>query len=903
MKCLLACGVILLATACSPAQPEAAAPHSPTTTAPSVAAADTPDPIATSAPPAPSATTVPEPDPRPEPIFTRMVMPDRAVSEPTRTMFDAVAGQDGAPWFGVGHEFDSTVGISLPIVWSFSDADTWDYEQLPLTSDHSFGVARVAATAAGRQIIGGHIYQDNIGRAALWNRRPSDPAWSLDPMVLPSLPGRDQGESWVSGIFGSQDWGLLHILFQSRSETHTDGDPAHRSHLLTTTNGTDWQELELPNIAMDQWHFGITLHGRHGLIVAKRRDEEAPASRFFTTNDAGQTWTPGDVALRNNTPVTFHDGLWDDGEWILAGSEGVSDERIPVTFELTNDGDWIPRDVVIEGRTEDDKAIELSDVALDDIERFNDETFVGVLKLFPGSLTITSIDGVTWTARNDLWLNQHGPEENARIGVLIDSIDEGPILAVRGFSPPVWLTQKRVIEVDAPGFERTDRVVSGVVSYNGEFVVVTHDRDEPPLTHTWRLDDLDWSRPTVDPQHRPTTKLIDAGDAILSTGVTLGDGTVLRHYIDDGGIRSIDIRDLFNLNPALSATRVRSAPATERNLVAFKTSAGHIIVIFVDLSSPDLASAFEVPSLFGSQDFTVCPELDSGHIAIIARQPDWIGSYVEVWTDADEPIVGYGEQIDAGTFSNALLTSCSRLGSDLVVTGATCSQGVVESSTFSAPECEAQIWTSTDGLDWSLHPDRAQLHGISFATRGNSFDGGVLFEGRPQDEDGADSLWLVTSDEIARVPLDDVFSLNTLDLRSIAATSTHAVIATTTATYRAELDYLIERTRALDDQFPPADQPSTDTALTGLVEEHERLPPIPLGRDGQTQNAPAPPPATSAPIPAPTQAPTSVPAPAAPADPTPAPVPDATAGTDATLECESEIDSTGALVMTCTTIG
>jgi len=377
---LLVVGGLLL-VGCSGQQDETSSADSPAAATATVEPTATPKPTVT---PAPSPTPIPTLAPTPEPIFVRSELPVDAASSETFAMWSAAMPTSKHPWVGFGHRYRSTTGTSVPILWTVPDTGEQTFERLPLVARAQGGNVFEAEVAFDSQLAAGSILLDSSRRAALWTR--TDEEWQLDIDFAPDLLHPDRGESSVWSLEGGDNWAMLVAGLESPTEVDDEGDPAFTRYVLISTMLGSWQPLELDGVNADDWLFGIHIDGDRGLVSARLDDDEAPAVRFFTTNDSGATWRPHQVQLDQEASITAV--LFEAGDDLtIVGSVGPEDARRPAVFAADEAGNW---------------SVQPSDLTMDDLEPFENSWFSDIQRLSDSELlAIVDTDpGLTpWSTR------------------------------------------------------------------------------------------------------------------------------------------------------------------------------------------------------------------------------------------------------------------------------------------------------------------------------------------------------------------------------------------------------------------------------------------------------------------------------------------------------------------------
>lgn len=824
-----------------------------------------PQPTPTTAPPTPTPGPSPTPTPIPTepPIFTRADMPAKAVSEATITLWGAATPTDAHPWTGFGHSYDSTVGLSVPIVWSLPDDAAPEYELLPLPPGSDSGNAWYGMSTLGGQLAAGRIFTDDYGRAAYWFRSDTD-EWQLDATFAPDVLSPDSGESQVRNVAGGDSWVMLRIAVESPTEIDEDGDPVTSQRILLSRDLETWEVVTLPGVTAEDWFFGIHAFGDHGLIVAQLDDDEAPASRIFATADAGVSWQDHDLDLVDDAPATIFDVIRDNGEWFAVGAIGTDDEREPAIFSINAEGRWQAQRPAFTFDATDPFEMR----SLQSVRWLDTDTLVAVADTDPGSQTFTSTDGINWTHDPSLWLNQHDeePESTIDFSRFSGDFDAGPVLATRAWAAPVWLTADGIQEIDPSPFDRIDRDVVGIFARDDGFVAVTNFERDGRGLRLWRSPDgLTWEFWKNDPTHR-AERLQDLGDAILSYGTGIEGFATLRVYAATD--RTAPINEILGASGVRITTDMLSAPSAGRNLVATTIRDGDTTntlnrFAFVDLSTRAQIDSFPGPASGAVR--AVCPDLYNGLIPVLLNDDDSVGSSISVWADRDDPQVLPGKPASGQQgFPNAILIGCSRLGLGLAAVGVSCSDAATADSAYSIEECRPALWTTEDGLLWQEHPGSQTLEaaGVQFPSAITPVGPGALLVGTPDDSSDGESLWLVSPTAMHEVPLDGSFNL-----RRVAANAEHVLFATSTSIFSGSIGDLVERTLEGDNLAEWQDlEASMDDRLAELVSQAQAE----STQDESTQAAEA----TSVPAPAPTTPPASAPAPSQPA-PTPVPPPTA----------------------------
>lgn len=849
-------------------------------------------PTATTEPtPTPSPTPAPAP-PAPDPIFTRVDLPTRAATDPARSLWAFVEATDQLPLVGIGHEYTTTDGRSVPIVWSIQQPRELAFDYLPLPDDASGGFPTSAVSALGGQIAGGRTRHDSKSRATYWYRDATTD-WNVDSSFLAQIGAPDYASSWISNVEAADDWVLIDAGVESPTETNDDGDPLIRNHILIGTSFDDWQLLELPGVNPEDWWFGIHVDGNNGFIVAASRDDAKPELRFFVSENAGETWGAQIVELVDDEPAIVHDVLWDNGDLILVGSSGISDERDPAIFIAASDGAW--RVVKIE--------LELGDLepftngSLQAVERLDESSLVAVLDTDPGNQTLTSTDGTNWQIATELKLNDFGNESAAFKGFVRNS-EDATLLVSRGFDPPVKLTQDGVRTFDRTPFDRINRELKRVV-YQPDlehFVAITGHSGDSIGVQLWQSDDGGgWDLMQNDPVHEPKS-IGTVNDAIFSWGVDVDNFAQLRIYA--GEQTTVNLNEIFNTPNGAQFFIAPTAPAWGRNLIAVRvTEDGNerLNFGFIDLDTGGTSTMYAIDGNMGDKPRVVCPQLLQGAIAVVIGEADGLGGRVETWTNSPPSRLGAGlvPSDDDANFERAVINDCGAIGAGLALVGSSCSPAALALSEWSNDECDPQIWISDDALSWSTHPQSSVLTeaGVGFLDEATGIGPGAVVRGHPIDGDDVSSLWLVTAEQILPIPIDDIMSLTNPDIDHVTTDGSRILIMTNTEIFVGDLDYLLERTLPDKDSIQAWKQATA--ALDALS------PPENAEAGVSEPSAPVAPAPTTAPAQPAAPAPTAVPAPTAASEPRSTPAPPVITRTDTrnpdgsisiTIEVEQEVD-------------
>lgn len=760
-----------------------------------------PEPTATPLPPTstPPPTATPTPVPTEEPIFTRAELPAKAVSDPTITMWGAATPTESLPWAGFGHRYDSTVGLSVPIAWSFPDGAAPEYEPLPLPPGSDSGNAWYGANTVDGQLAAGRVFTNGYKRAAFWFRSDNE-EWQLDASFAPDLLSPNNGQSEVRDAAGGDSWAMLQVIVDSPTDNDDDGDPVATRHILLTRDVDSWEVVTLPGVTAEDWFFGIHISGDHGLIAARIDDDNNPASRIFTTDDAGASWQDHDLELVDGLQASISDALWQDGEWFGVGSIGADDEREPAIFSSDAQGTWqAQRADLTLGSIEPFENGEFQSV-----RRLDDTTLLAVADTDPGSQTFTSTNGVDWTADRALWINRRDGDATSTTDFarFIGDLNDGPMLATRQWAAPVWFSATGAQKIDTSPFDRVRRDIKGVVHQGDRFVAITGIFDTQDTgVQLWESPDgLQWELQENDPVHRPLLVQDIGDDAIFSYGTDADNFATLRIY--GGSERSIEPLDILDADDVRIVNGISSAFAARRNLVAATLRVGEdgtnfTRLGFVDLSDPGPISSYAVPGAADGTVDDVCPEVfdpavSNAAIPVLIRDGDGVGSTIEVWADRNQPRLGVGTPAEGSTsFDNAIIIGCGRFGLGLAAVGVVCSDAAAEASEYSRDECGPGIWTTEDGFVWAEHPGIQTLEaaGVQFSDEISNVGPGSVLIGIPDDSDGGESLWLLGPTDVHQVPLD-----SDLNLRRLAVSNERVLLATTEDVHVAPISEIVERT-------------------------------------------------------------------------------------------------------------
>gem|GEM_PF-5177234 len=293
-------------------------------------------------------------------------MPADMASTPSRAMHDAMPAFAEFDLLGVGHSFDSSTGRSVPVAWQFQGGDSPDIgaglTELPL-GGKLIGHALEAAHVAGSQVIGGKVYSGARHQAAFWHRARPEDEWTLRDDIAQDLAAGMDGQTSIWDLAGTETWGLALVGFDSASEFDEDDNPVRARWVVRTTDGVDWQPIELSGINPQDWNILLFVDGQHGLITAVDGNEEAPAARIFTSADSGTTWEGHDVALadrqhahRTTSPRRFVSCLTVPGRACSHRSPHPSDSTPPTSASLrsadsTNAASWQSQLLVQQARS------------------------------------------------------------------------------------------------------------------------------------------------------------------------------------------------------------------------------------------------------------------------------------------------------------------------------------------------------------------------------------------------------------------------------------------------------------------------------------------------------------------------------------------------------------------------
>gem|GEM_PF-5908444 len=410
---------------------------------------------------------------------------------------------------------------------------------------------------------------------------------------------------------------------------------------------------------------------------------------------------------------------------------------------------------------------------------------------------MTSTDFTTWTEAPDLWPDLEDGRP-AKLGELV--VDPlGGFVATRSFEPPILITATNTQELEPEGFGRIARSIDALFGQGDGFVLISSNDSEPIKTNLWRSPNgMDWTLSESDDEHTPI-HVSYAGDQLVSYGVSAENQAAVTVFHRNRGSVQMSPRDLADpaLTSALRLTPIRTAEASRRELLVTTISADEyssVSYAFVDLRRPDLVELFTVESELTPK--AVCPELANRAITVALRDPDDVGSLLEVWSDAfgqENAYVGQARLVGSShDLDHIFFASCSQFGTGLALTGGICE---TPDDGISRDSCQAGLWLSADGIVWSEHPAMDRLaEGNQYATFRSTSTDQATFVVALSKENQHGSLWLVTSDHALPVP-DEVFSLEAFDISRVAVHDGRITVVARDGLFVGDLATVIGRTR------------------------------------------------------------------------------------------------------------
>lgn len=768
------------------------------------------------------------------------------------------------------------------------------------------GVAWYTANVNDTQLIIGTTRADDVTNTVLWRRTAADDDWAYDGRWLEEaldtagIERSSYTDTGVSGLTAGDGWAAAVVNHWLVGDTADE--PTMIQSIATTSDGSNWTMRPAPEFEDAAWRMRIVADGPHALIYAYNQDTEA--WRFRTSNDRGATWTDTVDGLSWNGDYTLRGAIRHGGAWFLAGYRDIDDRREPLLYRFETEDDWQPS----LGAFDD-----LVDAGIEVGSGFGDQELLILLSHRDGIMAATSTDGRVWQRRPDLD-PALGDADAPEPTLLVHDRASGRVLGARNFDQPLWFDSDGVTVSKSLQFAGRDREVTGLGTANGLFALTAQrsDAGRQSMSRLFVSDDGEtWEQAAVDPSHE-TWRLTTTADHVMSHGKTYWDSenpqwhaSTIRFYDEIGRIRGLNLIRTFDL--PVSPSTARTNVASGRHLVAVQLERAEepALILFLDPEDPRrTTTAFAAPSLAG-MNIAVCPELSDGTIALLGRNNDELRSVVEVWTDRAAPQVGHGRLNGSSGFEARLFVDCGAAADTLIATGAYCSQAALDERTYSAEECRAGVWTSPDGNEWSRHPQSSRLDeaGVRYTQRARSAGDATLVTGVSADN-VANTLWLVTHDEILPVPLRD----GPLDLdvgfEHLAVSGDRIMLLADRAVFAGSLSHLIDRTVveapswASSDAAEPFEAGAPGAAHVEPSEPAQRIEQWPSATTQQPNPQPAPVPA------APPPAPTAVPAPAPAPTAAPAPTPVPTTPSEPQLECTSAFDaSTNSFVQECTVVG
>jgi hypothetical protein len=780
-------------------------------------------------------------------------------------MWAAAVATGDYPWTGFGHRYDPAVHRSVPIAWSVPESGEQSYEPLPLPQDVTIGNPVEATSAFGTQIGAGSVVRGHQRHAALWFRNGDE--WQFDEPF--DLEIGSQDHSFVDQIAGTPDWGLMVIRIKSATETDDEGDPVFRRQLRIARSLDQWDLLELPGVNGSDWFYGIHVDGEQGLISAVLDDDDNQAIRLFTTVDSGTTWSSQDVEVQGGQRASVTDVVFDDDGPIPVGQIGQDDEAEPAVFITDEGGAWRaqPADLLFTEAVAPDTSHFIA------VQRMNDTTLLGVVDTQPGSRTFLSRDGLRWRADDQRWLNQSDEEPDSTVDTIdiVGDLRDGPVLAIRRWQAPVWLTATGTTGLSTDPYERQGRRILSLAFHDDRFVALISGRS-PEVMEAWEsADGQTWSRWKTIRGHESST-VSDGGDEFLTSGT---DDGVLSLRTIGGSERQLELQELFNFREGTTEDAL-TAPAIGRNLVALRIETeekAYVRFAFVDLGNAQESVSYLAEQAGDTAPRVVCPQQPDGTIAVLLQEADSRGTQIEVWADRSEPRIGQGQLASNDTaLADVVMLSCGRFRGGLISTGVSCP--LPDTGTTNFDECLPTVWTSVNGLEWTPHPDNDTLvdEEIRLTAEVTSLGAGALMIGYPLDRTSAHTLWLATADSIVPIALDSIYSLDPLEFTRLAIGETQVALSFGDQLYVGSIEDLVEEAFGDPAAIQAWNEESAavidrrSAALAALENDQPLAAPTP----SPAQAAPPSQPATT-PAPAATAPPTTVPPPAETARPTCAP--------------------------------